>query len=111
MKINHQTFGSVDVCMPVGALVDEDAERVGEHLRAQAEGLNPRFVVGMDEVPYMDSVALEGLLSTAEALQARGVRLKLVGVNPTCREVFEITGLSNRFQFFESIEDAVRSFL
>ena len=78
MKIDHQSFGTVDVCRPIGALVDEDAERFGADLRARGEGL---------------------------------ARLKLVGVPPTCREIFEITGLSNHFQFFESVEDAVRSFL
>lgn len=111
MKIDHQTFGTVDVCMPIGALVDDDAERASNHLLARAEGANPRLVVGMEEVPYLDSVALEGLLAVAEVLQSRGMRLKLVSVPPTCREVFEITGLSGHFQFFESVEDAVRSFL
>ena len=111
MKIDYQSFGTVDVCRPIGALVDEDAERFGAELLAWTEGSNPRFVVGMEEVAYMDSVALEGLLSASEVLQSRGVRLKLVGVPPACREVFEITGLSNRFQFFERVEDAVRSFL
>ena len=111
VKIDYQTFGTVDVCTPVGALVDEDAERFGADLLARAEGANPRFVVGMSEVPYMDSMALEGLLSAAEVLQSRGVRLKLVGMSPTCREIVEITGLSNQFQLFESVEDAVRSFL
>lgn len=111
MKIDHQTFGTVDVCMPIGALVDEDAERAKDHLLARAEGPNPRFVLGMEEVPYMDSLALETLLSVAEMLQARGMRLKLVGVSTTCREIISITGLSNNFQFFETVEDAVRSFL
>ncbi|MCP4591127.1 MAG: STAS domain-containing protein [bacterium] len=111
MKIDHQTYGTVDVCMPTAALVDEDAERASAHLLARAEGANPRLVVGMEEVPYVDSTALEGLLTVAEALQSRGGRLKLVGVTATCREVFEITGLSHHFQFFETVEDAVRSFL
>ena len=106
MRIDHQSFGTVDVCRPIGALVDEDAERFGAELLERTEGSNPRFVVA-----YMDSVALEGLLSASEVLQSRGVRLKLVGVPPACREVFEITGLSNHFQFFERVEDAVRSFL
>ncbi|MCK4659274.1 MAG: STAS domain-containing protein [Phycisphaerae bacterium] len=111
MKIDHQTFGTVEVCTPVGALVDEDAERFVAHLLERSERADLRFVLGMEEVPYMDSVALEGFLSVADTLQSRGVRLKLIGVTSTCREIFEITGLSNRFQFFESVEDAVRSFL
>ncbi len=97
--------------MPIGALVDDDAGRVREHLLTHAEGPNPRFILGMAEVPCLDSVALEGLLATAEVLQGRGGRLKLVEVTPTCREIFELTGLAHHFQFFDNVEDAVRSFL
>lgn len=111
MKIEHQTYGTVNVCTPVGALADEDAQHLGADLLTRAEGVNPRFVVRMAEVPYMDSAALEALLSVAEALQSRGVRLKLVAVPLVCREILEITGLSSQFQFFETVEDAVRSFL
>jgi anti-anti-sigma factor len=111
MKIDHQTVGTVEVCMPMGALVDDDAQRLREHLLTRAEGSNPRFVVGMADVPCLDSAGLEGLLTVADTLQARGIRLKLVGVTPAGREIFEITGLASHFQFFESVEDAVRSFL
>jgi anti-anti-sigma factor len=111
MKIDHQTLGTVDVWTPIGALVDDDAERTGADLLARAEGSNPRFVVKMTEVPYMDSAALEVLLTVSEALQSRGIRLKLVAVPPVCRETFEIAGLSHHFHCFETVEDAVRSFL
>jgi len=59
----------------------------------------------------MDSTALNGLVAAADEMAARGTRLKLVAVSPTCREVLELTGLSQRFQFFEDPQDAVRSFL
>ena len=111
MKIEHQTIGTVDVCKPVGALVDDDAGRFAEHLLARANRANGRFVISLQEVPYMDSQALEGLLDAADELHGRCGRLKLVSVTPTCREILEITGLSGQFQFFENIEDAVRSFL
>lgn len=111
MKIDHQTLGTVDVCMPVGPLVDEDGGRMREHLLARTEGQTPRYVVRMEQVPYMDSAAVEGMLEVVDALQSYGMRLKLAEVTPTCREIFEITGLSRHFQFFESVEDAVRSFL
>lgn len=111
MKIEHQTFGTVDVCKPVGALVDEDSGEFCQHLLSRADRANGRFIVAMQEVPYIDSQALEGLLTAAEALQARSTRLKLVSVTPTCREILDITGLADHFQFFEHTEDAVRSFL
>lgn len=111
MKIEHQTFGTVDVCKPVGALVDDDAVTFADYLLSRADRANGRFVISMREVAYLDSRALEGLLDAADELHGRSGRLKLVSVTPTCREILELTGVSDHFQFFENIEDAVRSFL
>jgi hypothetical protein len=39
------------------------------------------------------------------------MQLKLVNVQSNCREVLELTGLADRFQFFDDVQDAVKSFL
>jgi anti-anti-sigma factor len=111
MKIDHQQVGTVDVLAPSGALVDEDAEKFTELLLGRLTSANPRVVVAMQDVPYMDSVALEGLLAAADELADRGATLKLVKVTQTCREIFELTDLAARFRFFEDVQDAVRSYL
>jgi anti-anti-sigma factor len=101
----------VDVFTPVGALVDEDAEVFCRTLLERLRSPNPRLVIAMSEVPYMDSTALEGLLDATDDLAERAMCLKLVGVTPACREILELTGLSNRFRFFQDVQDAVKSFL
>jgi anti-anti-sigma factor len=111
MKIDHQHVGTVDVLTPAGALMDEDAASFTKILMERLESANPRVVVSMQDVPYLDSVALEGLLSAADELADRASNLKLVKVTPACREIFELTDLSVRFRFFEDVEDAVRSYL
>lgn len=111
MKMECRQVGTVEVCTPVGPLVDEDADQFSAKILQQLRSPNSRAVVALSEVPYMDSAALEGLLDAADELSDRGARLKLVGVTATCREVMELTGLSDRFQFFEELEDAVKSFL
>lgn len=111
MKCELNKVGTVDVLMPTGALVDEDAESFCAGLLERLRSANPRVVVSMQDVPYMDSVALEGLLDASDELAERALNLKLVGVSPTCREIFTLTDLADRFRFFESVEDAVRSYL
>ena len=96
---------------PVGALVDEDAESFCKLLNDRLRSPNPRVVVAMQDVPYLDSLALEGLLDATDELSARASSLKLVGVTPTCREIFELTGVSGRFRFFDEVQSAVKSFL
>jgi anti-anti-sigma factor len=111
MKIDRQSCGTVEVFTPIGALVDEDAARFAAFLTERVKAANHRFVVDLHEVPYMDSDALEGLGSAAAAMEERSLRMRLVGVTPTCREIFELTGLSSKLEFFEDAQDAVRSFL
>ena len=111
MKITQRQVGTVDVLAPAGALVDEDAANFCTQLQRRLQSVNSRVVVSLQEVQYLDSIALEGLLNAADELEAQAARLKLANVNQTCREVFELTGISHRFAIFADIQDAVRSFL
>ncbi len=111
MKVEQQKVGTVALFAPIGALVDEDAESFCKLLLEHLQAPNPRVVIAMQDVPYMDSVAIEGLLDAADDLSARATSLKLVNVTPTCREVLELTSVAGRFRFFEDVQDAVKSFL
>ncbi|MEK6674341.1 MAG: STAS domain-containing protein [Planctomycetota bacterium] len=111
MKIEQRQVGTVDVFAPVGALVEDDAQDFCRRLRQRMQLPNIRIVLSFEEVPYVDSVALEGLLQAAADMGERGSELKLAGVTPTCREILELTGLSNHFRLFGGLQDAVRSFL
>ena len=111
MKVERQQVGTVEVLAPQGALSEDDAEEFSSLLRDRLAGANPRVAVSLQAVPYLDSVALNGLAEAADEMIDRGGRLKLVAVSATCREILELTGLAPRFQFFENPQDAVRSFL
>lgn len=111
MKIERQQIGTVEILSPQGVLAEDDAEEFSAMLQQRLTSANPRLAVSLHDVPYMDSAGLNGLVAAAEEMADRGTRFKLVAVSPTCREILELTGLSQRFQLFESPEDAVRSFL
>lgn len=111
MKIERQHIGTVDVFVAAGALVDEDARQFSQLLLERVSMPNSRVVVAMRDVPFMDSGAIEGLLAATDELAGRASNLKLANVPQTCREIFELTGVSGRFSFFEDVQDAVRSFL
>lgn len=111
MKVVRRTVGTVEVCAPQEALVDEGAAEFTLTLKSYVNSPNTRLVVAMNDVGYMDSTALEGLVEVADELGDRSQQLKLAAVTATCREILQVTGLSGRFQFFENVDAAVRSFL
>lgn len=113
MKLDIRKIGTVDIFTPSGPLADQDGEAFCKalHARLASDVGGARVGVAMQEVPYMDSQALEGFLTATEMLGERASCLKLSGLTPTCREIFELTGLSSRFRFFKDVEDVVKSFL
>lgn len=111
MKMDQQRVGTVDVFVPGCPLVDKEAEEFSALLAKRVQSSNPRIVLAMHDVPYMDSVAIEGLLDATDALASQASSLKLAGVTATCREVLEMTGVARRLSFFKEIQDAVKSFL
>ena len=111
MKIEQQKVGTVDVFTPTGPLIEQDAEQFVNTIVNQIQTGNSRMVISLHEVPYMDSVALEGFINVVEIMEGQAVEMKLAKVTATCREIFELTGISNRFRFFNDIQDAVKSYL
>ncbi len=111
MNIDTLRMGTVDIIKPNGPLVDEDADTLIEDIKGRLDAPNPRFVLDLQEVPYMDSRGIEGLVETAMDLQQRGARLRLASTPATCREILELTGQAQRFEFFDHAKDAVRSFI
>ncbi len=111
MNIEMKRIGTVDVIVPHGPLVDEDAESFVEAMTAKLQAANPRFVIDLSEVPYLDSRGIEGIVDAAEDLQQRGGRLRVASASGTCREVLELTGQASRVEFFDDTQNAVRSFL
>lgn len=111
MKIDRQQVGTVQVFAPVGALVDEEAAEFTRVLLQDLDRPDPRVVLAMQEVPYMDSQALEGLVKAANDMQDRSLPLKVACLTGTCREILALTGVADHFQLFEDVPTAVRSFL
>jgi len=111
MKIDSLKMGSVNVIVPIGPLVDDDAHHFGRILREKLEVSNPHVVVSLHQVPYFDSIALETLVVVSEDLAERAEELKLAQVPQVCREVMELTGTTSYFRLFNEVEDAVKSYL
>jgi anti-anti-sigma factor len=111
MEIQEHRHGAVTVIKPRGPLVQADAEGFRASAGDAVGRSMGRCVVDASEVPYVDSQGLEALVALGSALEAAGRTLRMCGVTETVREVLDVTGLADRFEFFEDANAAVRSFL
>lgn len=111
MKLHHQRHGAVTLLKPDGPLVETAGKELADAMRPVIAATLGRVVVDLSAVPFVDSLGLEALLDLAELLQGSGRVLKVCGTNRTVRQVFELTELDARFDHFEDVNSAVRSFL
>ncbi|MEM7229148.1 MAG: STAS domain-containing protein [Planctomycetota bacterium] len=111
MNIEERKQGAVMVLRPRGPLVREDAEQFNEHAQSVAATTLGRVVIDTSAMPFVDSQGLEALVDLATIIEQGGRTLKLTGLNPTLRDVLQITGLTDRFETFDDPSAAVRSFL
>ena len=111
MNIEREQKGAVSVLRPDEPIVAEHVDLVKtELLNAFRETLG-RTVVDMSKVPFIDIAGLEALVDVSEVMEGSGNVLKLCDAKPTIREVLHLTGIEDRFDQFDSVSDAVRSFL
>ena len=111
MKVLEQSQGAVTVVKPSGPLIATDADEFRERALALADQNLGRMVIDASAVTYVDSRGLEVLLDLTEQMQNGGRALKLCATNSTVTESLKLTGLWNMFEYFDDVNQAVRSFL
>ncbi len=111
MEISEQRQGAVTIVKPGGPLCHAEAEQFSGHIdEVMARSLG-RFVLDASGIPYVDSSGLGALLRITNDLGESGRSLRVCSANETLREVMDLTGLADRFEFYEDVNAAVRSFL
>ena len=71
MKVKEEKVGTVDVIVPGGPLVDEDSQEFIDIVEKHLQASNPRLVLNLKDVAYIDSHGLEVLLSVVQELRGR----------------------------------------
>ena len=111
MKIDAQRMGSITVLSPRGAITQDDVEEFANCIEDYRRKTNGRMVLDFSQVPFMDSRGIETLWDMADSQREAGQTTKIATVPEVCREIFELTGIAEQLDLFDSPESAVRSFL
>ena len=110
MATTADTYGSLTVLEVAPALGKDDREEfrriAAEHVRAGGRW----FVLDLAQATYFDSLGLEDLLWFQEEVEAVGGVVKVAGLKGAARKIFEIVRFDKKFELFDSVHDAVRSF-
>ena len=109
MNVTAESYGHAVMLILKGEL---GSDSVAAFLQAVDHQLRDEAVIdivlNMEEVPFIDSVALESLLELQDKLAERFGQVKLAKIDENIRKILEITRLDSSFEIFTDISDAVK---
>lgn len=110
MKIETEKKGEVTVIAVHGNL---DADTVLQFKKAAQKVVDEecwRVVLDFSQLNFIDSMGLGALISLLRRVRTRQGDVKIAGLNPMVRSVFEITRLNRLFEIFPDCQTALTKF-
>lgn len=107
MEIKHEQRGAVEVLAPVGRLDTDSSSDLELAIHDMLGAGAKHFVIDLSQIGYVSSAGLRVLLMLAKQLDGGKGSLRLAGLNPQVKQVFDIAGFSKLFQLFPSREAAL----
>lgn len=107
LEIGSETHGDFRVLKLDGRLDTEtsaDFELAAHDLTAAGER---RFIVDLGGISYVSSAGLRVLLSLAKQMSSSGGELRLCGLAPSVRQVFDLSGFSKLFTIASDVNGAL----
>jgi len=108
MDITEQKAENATVLQFSGRLDGTNSAAADTKL-ADAVGRNPTLVLDLGALDYISSAGLRVLLKAAKQAQTAKQKLVLAGLQPSVKQVFEISGFSTLFATFPTRDAALAS--
>lgn len=108
MNLPMEIFGDVLVVHAPDELNEDQSGKFQQFLLSQER---VKVVVDLDGVESIDSSGLAALLNVQDDLRTSHGDLKLIVGNTVNRKILEITRLDQSLEVFNSVIDAVKSFV
>lgn len=109
MKIEKDEYNKVLIARIEGRLDGENPSRFKKRIHPWLER-NPNLILDCSKLTYLDSSGLGALLSCLRKAVSLGGDLRIAGLVPAARMVFDLTRTRNVFSIFETVEKAAASF-
>jgi anti-anti-sigma factor len=108
MDISEQQASGATVLQFSGRLDGTNSAATDTSL-ADAVGRNPTLILDLAKLDYISSAGLRVLLKAAKQAQTAKQKLLLAGLQPSVKQVFEISGFSTLFATFDTKDAALAS--
>ena len=107
---SRQTDSGVTVLAPSGRLDVVGAPALKEAVSEAMKNGQPRLVIDMEGVTFVDSSGLGSVVSALKQVRTSKGDLRLAAPNHQVRVVLELTTLDRVFPYFATVEEALTDF-
>ncbi|VVB72923.1 STAS domain protein [uncultured archaeon] len=108
MRVQENNFKGILV-LEIAGRIDFATSYHLDVFLSRAIDKNPLIILDLTETEYVSSLGLRVLLAGLKKLRTKKGDMKLVSLQPTVKEVFEISGLSKIFSIHYNLSDALDS--
>jgi len=110
MDILEKKVGNINVISLTGRLDVYKANDLEQKLNALIDAGQILIIVELERLEYISSSGLRVFLAALKKTKKQEGDIKLVGLAPFIREIFDIAGFTKLFQIFDTEEAAVNEF-
>jgi anti-sigma B factor antagonist len=107
ITFDESTQGAIAVFRLGGELDTRDAATVRERLTARAGGAEPKAILNLERLDYLDSSGLGALVAGLKAYSGKGGRMVLVNPRQAVRHIFDLTRMTSQFTIYASEAEAL----
>jgi len=102
-------ISSRTVLTPEKSITHENCPEIEKSIQAAIEQDKTEVILDCKNVELLDSAALELLNQIHYDLSKRRGALKLLGLNPVCRDILAATRIDNVLLIYKDIHEAIRN--
>lgn len=110
VDIQREQREGVELLRLLGRLDAVSAPEAEQAFRDVLSEGSEYVLVDLSEVEYMSSGGIRAMIMFSRGLSSRDGRLKLCGLSPFVKQVFEISNLNQVFEIYPTPEDGLAAF-
>jgi len=109
-SVSSASQGDLTVLSLAGFLDAHTAPEFEKALQGQIDAGKVRLIVACERLTYISSAGLGVFMGFVEEIREKGGDLKICGLSPKVRQVFDLLGFASLYDILDDVPAAVQRF-
>ena len=110
MDVTETISGDISIVKVKGSLDANAADNLEAFINNLISAKKIKLIIDLEGVDYTSSSGLRVMLATLKRIKNENGILKVANIQPDVRDIFEISGFTSLFEFYNSEAEALKAF-